>query len=136
MLTDRIPYRSCREMLFRHKKIPRADMHRIILCSFYPQSSRYTIFQKYEMTLDCFIVRSSSFFTNSDHPQSRVISESPSYLTSFLYLTFIDLTRCLLRGILPFLLPESFPGVSVSRDCSWGLLPVHWYHPSCFLITL
>jgi hypothetical protein len=26
------------------------------------------------MTLDCFILRSSSFFTNSDHPQSRVIS--------------------------------------------------------------
>jgi len=29
---------------------------------------------KNEMTLDCFILRSSSFFTNSDHPQSRVIS--------------------------------------------------------------
>jgi len=33
-----------------------------------------TLFAKNEMTLDCFIFRSSSFFTNSDHPQSRVIS--------------------------------------------------------------
>ena len=40
------------------------------------------------MTLDCFILRSSSFFTNSDHPQSRVISANSWYLTSFLFLTF------------------------------------------------
>ena len=38
---------------------------------------------KNEMTLDCFIFRSSSFFTNSDHPQSRVISAHSWYLTSF-----------------------------------------------------
>jgi len=38
---------------------------------------------KSEMTLDCFILRSSSFFTNSDHPQSRVISVHSWYLTCF-----------------------------------------------------
>ena len=39
-------------------------------------------FPKNEMTLDCFILRSSSFFTKSDHPQSRVISGGSWYLTS------------------------------------------------------
>jgi len=56
---------------------------------------------KNEMTLDCFILRSSSFFTNSDHPQSRVISVRSWYLTSFLFLTFycFDLASSL---FLPF----------------------------------
>ena len=40
-----------------------------------PLPPRAAVFSKTnEMTLDCFILRSSSFFTNSDHPQSRVIS--------------------------------------------------------------
>ena len=47
------------------------------------QHSQFSICTKNEMTLDCFILRSSSFFTNSDHPQSRVISERSWYLTSF-----------------------------------------------------
>ena len=44
---------------------------------------RACIFSKNEMTLDCFILRSSSFFTKSDHPQSRVISDDSWYLASF-----------------------------------------------------
>lgn len=38
---------------------------------------------KNEMTLDCFILRLPSFFTNDNHPQSRVISAHSWYLASF-----------------------------------------------------
>ena len=41
------------------------------------------LLSKNEMTLDCFILRSSAFLTTSDHPQSRVISVRSWYLTSF-----------------------------------------------------
>ena len=46
------------------------------------------------MTLDCFILRSSSFFTNSDHPQSRVISVNSWYLASFLNPLFLSIWLC------------------------------------------
>ena len=55
------------------------------------------------MTLDCFILRSSSFFTNSDHPQSRVISVHSWYLTSF-NLSFCRFDLALSLRLLPFLL--------------------------------
>ena len=45
-------------------------------------------------TLDCFILRSLSFFTNSDHPQSRVTSAHSWYLASFVYLSFCRFDKC------------------------------------------
>ena len=50
-------------------------------------------FSKNEMTLDCFILRSSSFFTKSDHPQSRVISVGSWYLTSVCVPRFLCIWR-------------------------------------------
>ena len=58
---------------------------------------------KNEMTLDCFILRSSSFFTNSDHPQSRVISLLSWYLTSFFIPLFLR-TRLGFSKLLPSIL--------------------------------
>ena len=55
------------------------------------------------MTLDCFILRSSSFFTNSDHPQSRVISAHSWYLTSFFVPLFLR-TRLGFFKLLPSVL--------------------------------
>ena len=49
------------------------------------------LISKNEMTLDCFIYRSSSFFTNVDHPQSRVISARSWYLTSFCVPRFLQI---------------------------------------------
>lgn len=51
-----------------------------------------SVYAKTEMTLDCFIYRSSSFFTKADHPQSRVISVVSCYLTSFCVPRFLLLT--------------------------------------------
>ena len=52
---------------------------------------------KNEMTLDCFIYRSESFFTNSVHPQSRVISARSWYLASFCVPLFHWLDSAFLR---------------------------------------
>ena len=107
---------------------------------------------KNEMTLDCFILRSSSFFTNSDHPQSRVISLLSWYLTSFFIPLFLR-TRLgfskLLPSILIFLCPHRFlvtlrsvSGIRLPRSphliITQGFgLPLHWsVPPSLFVITL
>ncbi len=67
------------------------------LAQFYFRAVSSAFFPKNEMTLDCFILRSSSFFTKSDHPQSRVISVGSWYLAS----VCVPLFRCIWLALFP-----------------------------------
>ena len=108
------------------------------------------------MTLDCFIYRSSSFFTNSDHPQSRVISVQSWYLTSiseplflriwlsFLILPLLNSLHCDLisfhdRLFVEESLPKGFVSASLTFRfslCFSAALLAFWLHYNAQSIIL
>ena len=81
--------------IFAQFTLQRIVKFRYIKCRFLSKT-------KNEMTLDCFILRSSSFFTNSDHPQSRVISVRSWYLASFFVPLFLQIRLGFVRRFSPF----------------------------------
>ena len=94
---------------------------------------------KNELTLDCFILRPSAFFTTFGHPQSRVNSANSCYLTSFcipLFRRFDSAPHLSVCFLLFFIFEMIFLVNHFGLEVSFRSLVCESLFLSCFLTIL